>query len=1000
LAQAFRIETLDRSGRWYLTPGSRSIYDLRIRNDSKNAVDCTLVVEDPTTGVTVEPSSFSLRGHEVRTVTVTFAPDATSVRAHSVLLSLHSDADGATLATFEHPLVVTGGTDCSVAVAYKDAIVEAGELRGFEVACSVRCQSEATSTFQVSFAPHPALSIPSLPPISLEPGQLGEMVIPIRWNRDAKDESGWNHPTLLEVAVPVSNGRRTSRVRWESIELKLEPFLKSKDTPSMSVTVSDGPSSAAPAPSAPEQITESKTPEAAQVHETPKAATQAAAEPTVAQAPAATQPAPAPTGATSTVAQPAPTPVAAPTPVTTLPTAPVMPAAAAASIEPPKMTPGPTPAKPPSSAPVQEKKSSTAIATPAAQPLMLNGHVQLLMLAAPADVKPAAAPYVNGAPVSSRVDVVKPSAAMDATAPTAEAIELPLFPGIVGPQVASTNGKHEAATKAPQPTAPPAAIVQPPPATPAAQPQAASPSAAPSIAAPQPIAKETTPPQAVQPQPVPPQASAPTVQTAPVERAKNEPTPATLIGRVTPTSVPADQPKIEPASATPVGRPEPKPAPTDQPKIEPVAATPIGRPTPTSVPADQPKAAPAAAATQSVQPAPAEQAKVAPAAAATPPVQPAPAEQPKVAPAAAATPSVQPVPAEQPKTPPAIKWTVRPATIDEPKAAAPTTAPAPASPTVTSAGSTTPPPAVDKTTPSTQHTPTVPATTPATKLTPYAPARWDASADAVVPAASVPVAKPEIPAAPQAQAPLVAPPARIIRERQAVEPVRTGRPMPAGLVIGALAVAALVVAGVLIFKPNTPTQAPATTPVAVAPPVVASSTQPASHVQHTVAHQAQKPKVVAVAPTPHATATAAPTATPKPATPKPATPAPATPKPAAQKVVAWHQQAAPRHISRYGQLYQPATGSVVALGGIEAYYGPRGRAVRVLWGAAEQASASVQLIDEHGTTVSSGSVRGSRTSLLLYLPKGFRGPLTVQVSSIGRLGERVAQTTSLSAFGE
>jgi cytoskeletal protein RodZ len=226
--------------------------------------------------------------------------------------------------------------------------------------------------------------------------------------------------------------------------------------------------------------------------------------------------------------------------------------------------------------------------------------------------------------------------------------------------------------------------------------------------------------------------------------------------------------------------------------------------------------------------------------------------------------------------------------------------------------------------------------------------------------------------------------------------------MPAGLVIGALAVLALGVAGVLIFKPNTPTQTPATTPVAVAPPVVTTSTHAASPltVAHKpAAHQVTKPKVVAVAPTPQATATVAPTATPKPATPKPATPPP-TPKPAAQKAIAWHQQAAPKHVARYGQLYQPATGSVVALGGIEAYYGPRGRAVRVLWGAAEQASATVQLVDEHGTTVSSGSVRGSRTSLLLYLPRGFRGPLTVQVSSIGKLGERVAQTTSLSAFGQ
>jgi hypothetical protein len=89
----------------------------------------------------------------------------------------------------------------------------------------------------------------------------------------------------------------------------------------------------------------------------------------------------------------------------------------------------------------------------------------------------------------------------------------------------------------------------------------------------------------------------------------------------------------------------------------------------------------------------------------------------------------------------------------------------------------------------------------------------------------------------------------------------------------------------------------------------------------------------------------------------------------------------------------------VALGGIEAYYGPRGRAVRVIWSAAEQASANVQLIDNRGMTVNSTSVRGGRQSVIMYLPRGYRGALTVQVSSVGRLGERVAETTSLPPFG-
>ena len=259
MSQAFRIETLDRSGRWYLTPGARSIYELRIRNDSKNAVECSLVVDEPATGVSIDPAVFALRGHEVRTVTVTFAADASIGRAQSTRITLRSEQDSSVLATFEHPLVITGGTDCSVAIRWKDAIVEGGEVRGFAVACSVRSQSESTSTFQLSLSEHPALCVPALPPISLEPGQQGEMVIPIQWNRDVKDESGWNHPLIIEAAVPVSNGRRTSRMRWESIEVQLEPFLKN-GAPKMSVTVSVGPKPevvekpATPAPAAAQEV--------------------------------------------------------------------------------------------------------------------------------------------------------------------------------------------------------------------------------------------------------------------------------------------------------------------------------------------------------------------------------------------------------------------------------------------------------------------------------------------------------------------------------------------------------------------------------------------------------------------------------------------------------------------------------------------------------------------------------------------------------------------------
>jgi hypothetical protein len=215
--------------------------------------------------------------------------------------------------------------------------------------------------------------------------------------------------------------------------------------------------------------------------------------------------------------------------------------------------------------------------------------------------------------------------------------------------------------------------------------------------------------------------------------------------------------------------------------------------------------------------------------------------------------------------------------------------------------------------------------------------------------------------------------------------------------IGGLAAVAIVV-GIFVFRPSPQPQAPSTTPVVAAPPVVAVN--PTHAVKPVVMHAHAPIKPALIVKPVNAAATPAP-ATPKAATPTPATAAPVTPKPATQRpaAVATRPRPAPRHVARYGKLYQPESGSVVALGGIEAFYGPRGRAVRVIWSAAEQASANVSLIDDHGSTVNSVSVRGARQSILMYLPRGYHGGLTVQVSSMGRLGERVAQTTSLPPFG-
>jgi hypothetical protein len=391
----------------------------------------------------------------------------------------------------------------------------------------------------------------------------------------------------------------------------------------------------------------------------------------------------------------------------------------------------------------------------------------------------------------------------------------------------------------------------------------------------------------------------------------------------------------------------------------------------------------------------------------------APSVPASAAAAAVVTPTVQPALAPQWKIVSAAE-SLAAATAQAksiPAPAAPVAPPAPAAQAQVPTAPVAPSPAVATTATDTnaavQAAPQSAPNGPPPKLTPYAPAKWDVAGKAVVtpqPAKPTPTPANESVATEKAAdhtaATLTAQTsgsARVLRDRQTLEAQAERRPRP-GLMIGGLAAVAIVV-GIFVFRPSPQPQAPSTTPVVAAPPVVAVNPTHAVKPVVTHARAAIKP-ALAVKPT-NAAATPAPTTTPKAATPTPATAAPATPKAAAQRpaVVATRPRPAPRHISRYGKLYQPESGSVVALGGIEAFYGPRGRAVRVIWSSAEQASANVSLIDDHGSTVNSVSVRGARQSVLMYVPRGYHGGLTVQVSSIGRLGERVAQTTSLPPFG-
>ena len=882
LAQSLRIETLDRSGRWYLTPGSRSIYDLRVRNDAKDAADCSIVVEDPASGVTVDPPTFTLRGHEVRTVTVLFSESAMA-RTQRVLMKLRDDS-GAELASFEHPLVVTGGTDCALQLAFKEVIVEAGDVQGFALVCTLRSQSEAPCALILSLTPHPALSAPEIPAVQLEPGAGADVVIPVRWDQTKKDSSGQNHPGMIEVNVPVSNGKRTSRMRWDIVAAQVETARK------------QAKSQAAPAP-----VTEEKKPE------------QAAPAATTASAPAATASTPPPA---VTAPKAAPTKAAPP------------PSVAPASERPAAQQPSVPAARPSTEAP---KRAVAAVAEKSVAPLlMLNGQTALKCLPNPGPVSTTVAS--NGVATIAKVDAPPaPAQAPKVEAPqaAAEVMELPLFADL------STTKKD-----VPQATAPP----------------------------PEPVAK------------------APVAKEVPKDA---QPVAAAVAKPADPTPQAAPKPSQEvPKDAQPVAAAVAKPA----------DPTPQAAPKPSSDASSKAETAATKAALPETPP-PAK-VEIADAQAVAPPAK---KDEPRANPWAAVITPAATFAGQAAQTAPTPAKPEAPAQTAASVTATPQT-PAPAAPSMQSAPQPTP--------------------APAPKLTPYTPARWDPE-DSMAAAVVAPAPKREsapakqseqAPAAQQTAVPSaqaddvkVSPPARttatLIRTRPVPQMAVAKRRVPAGLIIGAAAIAAVAVAA-FFFKPNSsathPAAATSTQNVATTTTTQSTTavTQPAPPVHHAIAVTHARPKASIATPAAHATATPAPTpapttapATPRPSTPKPAAQKPAAPAPAHHQAPSWSAPVArPQPVQQLSQ-------SVVALGQVEAYYGPHGHAVRVLWSAADQAAANVQLIDDRGTTVSSTYVHGGRQNAILYLPRRFHGDLTVQVSSIGRGGERVATTTSLPAFG-
>jgi hypothetical protein len=73
-----------------------------------------------------------------------------------------------------------------------------------------------------------------------------------------------------------------------------------------------------------------------------------------------------------------------------------------------------------------------------------------------------------------------------------------------------------------------------------------------------------------------------------------------------------------------------------------------------------------------------------------------------------------------------------------------------------------------------------------------------------------------------------------------------------------------------------------------------------------------------------------------------------------------------------------------------------GRAVRVFWDSYAQASADIQLLNDQNVIVGEARV-GRRMGAMVWLPRGYRGNVYIQVTAIGYHGERIVSSTTLSS---
>jgi hypothetical protein len=217
----------DRSQRWILVPGVASTRQVEIRNDTDEAIEAHLAIEEPVTA-SVSPTALTIPGRHARIADIIFLATWSPQFDHRVRLLLR-DAHGGQLGEFTQDIVAADSSDCNLTIDLKEKFQADGPVVVLKLWCTLTSRASTPRRFEVNFTPHSALRFPDGKNLTLSPGESSAFEVPVQWNRTTRDVNGWNHPRVIEAYVPVSDGRRSAIVLWERIETLLAAVLTPED---------------------------------------------------------------------------------------------------------------------------------------------------------------------------------------------------------------------------------------------------------------------------------------------------------------------------------------------------------------------------------------------------------------------------------------------------------------------------------------------------------------------------------------------------------------------------------------------------------------------------------------------------------------------------------------------------------------------------------------------------------------------------------------------------